>query len=375
MKYIKLLNFILSVLPKTKNKEIYFFFPSYHLGGAETVHSDILEIFKKNKTICFLTGFSSNDFNKKRIESNTILFNIYNIVKHNKLKKKVLILLSRSINKSKNPIIFGCNSMFFYDLIPFLKDHVKIIDLIHAFSYEEPNASEKYSLPMVTRIDKRIVLGKKTKNDFKQLYQTNNKDSKLLNRIEIIKNKVTIPKFPIEKDLTKITILFVGRDSYEKRPSLFFEIAKRTTNLPIEYLMIGDSFSEFHETNNLKIIGPIREKEVLDSYYKKANILLVTSSREGMPMVILESMAYGVIPITTDVGEINSFINPENKNGILINNFLSEEDIINNFIINIKKIMESSELLNTYSKNAYSSLKNEFSKKIFTKSYQTAFFS
>ncbi|WP_165764906.1 glycosyltransferase family 4 protein [Flavobacterium davisii] len=265
--------------------------------------------------------------------------------------------------------------MFFYDLIPFLKDHVKIIDLIHAFSYEEPNASEKYSLPMVTRIDKRIVLGKKTKNDFKQLYQTNNKDSKLLNRIEIIKNKVTIPKFPIEKDLTKITILFVGRDSYEKRPSLFFEIAKRTTNLPIEYLMIGDSFSEFHETNNLKIIGPIREKEVLDSYYKKANILLITSSREGMPMVILESMAYGVIPITTDVGEINSFINPENKNGILINNFLSEEDIINNFIINIKKIMESSELLNTYSKNAYSSLKNEFSKKIFTKSYQTAFFS
>ncbi|MFK7114421.1 glycosyltransferase family 4 protein [Flavobacterium oreochromis] len=370
MKYLKLLKFIISILPKIKNINFFFFFPSYHMGGAETVHGDILKVFKNEQTVCFITGFSANNYNLKNFQSNSLLFDIYNTVKRSKLKKKIIRLISKQINNSKKPIVFGCNSMFFYDLIPYLEDHVKIIDLIHAFSYEEPNASEKYSLKVTERINSRIVLGEKTKNDFKQLYAENNLSESLMNRIQIIKNKVDIPEYKCEKTNKKITILFVGRDSYEKRPWLFFEIAKRTLDLPVEYLVLGDSFKEYQATENLKVIGSIKEREILDAYYKKAHLLLITSSREGMPMVILEGMAYGVVPIATDVGEINSFINPKNENGRLINSTQSEEEIINDFIFEIKNFIDSPKLLELYSSNAYISLKEEFSEKIFSESYK-----
>ncbi|WP_444626173.1 hypothetical protein ACSLMG_11115 [Flavobacterium columnare] len=221
-KIIQKINILCNILPKLDNKEFFFFFPYYHLGGAETVHNDILKIFKDFNSICFITEKSVNNFNKSLFESNMFLLEVY---KYSRKKVRLFLLkkIAEKINKTDNPRVFGCNSMFFYDLIPFLKDHVKVIDLLHAFSYEEPNASEKYSLPVASRINKRIVLGQKTKNDFKELYKTNNKDSKLINRIEIIKNKVSIPEMYNKKDLSKITILFVGRDSYEKRPHLFLK--------------------------------------------------------------------------------------------------------------------------------------------------------
>ena len=45
-----------------KLNDIIFFFPFYHFGGGETVHLDILKIFKDYKTSCFIIHESDNDF-------------------------------------------------------------------------------------------------------------------------------------------------------------------------------------------------------------------------------------------------------------------------------------------------------------------------
>src|SRR5690606_41029352 len=102
--------------------------------------------------------------------SNLISFDSF--VSKKKYRKTLLKLFSVTINRQKTPVVFGCNSTFFYDLIPFLKDHVRIIDLTHAFSYEQ-YSPENYSLPYATRLDARVVLGTTTKADYAVPYWEN----------------------------------------------------------------------------------------------------------------------------------------------------------------------------------------------------------
>jgi glycosyltransferase involved in cell wall biosynthesis len=377
MKILRIFKLFITILPKLKKQEIYFFFPYYHLGGAETVHNDILEVFSKNDSVCFITNKSVNKFNKENFEKSTVLLEINKIIRSRFLKKIVLKKISRKINATNNPIVFGCNSEFFYELIPYLDEKVKVIDLIHAFSYEENSAAEKVSLKVVERINKRVVLGEKTKTDFKELYLKENKSLALLERIKIIKNKVNVPEVKIIKDfLSPMVILFVARDSYEKRPELFFEIAKKSyeINPDIKFKVIGDNFENHEITPNVEIIGPIQEKNIINTYYKEADLILITSSREGFPMVILEGMSYGVVPISTNVGEISTFINDRNQNGFLIENHTDKQQIVADFLESIQYINKNRNSLEKYSLNAYNSVKQEFSSETNKENYLNLFF-
>ena len=63
---------------------------------------------------------------------------------------------------------------------------------------------------------------------------------------------------------------------------------------------------------------------------------MITSFREGFPMVIPEAMAQGAIPISTNVGGINEHIT-NFENGVLIDNSVNEDEIINQFVDIINK--------------------------------------
>jgi len=370
MKLEKILRLFTEVLPKLNKKEIYFIFPFYHLGGAETVHRDIMEVFSDRKTICIVTNKSDNELNKTAFSNLTNVVEIEKIIERKKEKKVALKFIARKINKSKNAVVFGCNSQFFYDLIPYLNEDIKVIDLVHAFSYEEPYAAEKYSLPFVSRIQNRIILGKNTYNDFARLYESSGIDQQFLTRLKIIRNKVEVPTVYSQKKVGQnLKILFVGRNGYEKRPELFFDIAQKAfeLNLPCEFSVIGFSTDREIPTNTT-IVGE-RDKTELDQYYIKSDLLLITSSREGFPMVVLECMGFGVVPICTAVGEIPSFINSRQANGFTIS-ATKPETIVADFISQIKILENDRTLLETTSKNAYETVKNTFGSKIFHEKYQ-----
>ena len=383
---------------------IIFFFPFYHFGGGETVHLDILKFFKKYGTSCFIAHESENDFLKDQFYEATQIIELseYKSSKYDSYLKS----LAKVINSKTHPVVFGCNNRFFYKLIEYLDENrVKIIDLTHAFSYEDPHALEKFSLPIAHKIHKRVVLGEKTYLDYKELYASKHINLDLLKRFVIIPNSVEIPKTFIKKpDNEILKILFVSRNSFEKRPEVFFEIAKRcfTRKINASFKVIGDFENVENTIPNLEIIGSIKEKETLNDYYLESDILLITSFREGLPMVIIEGMAYGVVPVSTNVGEISSLINSENNNGILLNDISLEryskikptfgknkkwypankltgtpkdlEKIIEEFILTIENVNKNRELLKELSVNAYKSVKKEFSKKAQEKSYLDIFF-
>lgn len=386
-----------------KLNDIIFFFPFYHFGGGETVHLDILKIFKDYKTSCFIIHESDNDFLREDFLKVTNIVDLwkYKSSKYNSYLKS----LARVINSKDNPIVFGCNNRFFYQLAEYLdEDKVKILDLTHAFSYEDPHAVEKFSLPMVHKIRSRVILGKKTYDDYKSLYIDNNVDLSLLNRFVIINNAVDIPDSYTNKlNDESLKVLFVSRNSFEKRPEILFEIAKRChlKKIKASFTVIGDFENVTNNLPNLKIAGSIKEKEKLNSYYSENDTLLITSFREGFPMVILEGMAFGVVPISTNVGEISSFINSKNNNGILLNDISINryrqiqhtyeknekwypanqlkniptdlEKIIDEFVITIEKLQNNRSLLSDLSINAYNSINENFSKDKHRKEYLNLF--
>ena len=75
---IELLFFIVSKHRSLIRSEIIFFFPYYHIGGAEKVHVDILKSVKSNKTFIFFVNNSESDANKQGFIKHSDYYEINN---------------------------------------------------------------------------------------------------------------------------------------------------------------------------------------------------------------------------------------------------------------------------------------------------------
>ncbi len=352
------------------NSGLYFFFPFYHIGGAENVHLKILASCE-SKPNCFITNQSFSEANLENFKKVSNLISFKEFVNKKKYRRILLKKLAFKINRESTPVVFGCNSIFFYDLIPFLKNHVRIMDLTHAFSYEM-YSPENYSLPYAKRLDIRVVLGSKTREDYAALYRDKGIESSYTDRIKVIRNTVSIPKNLIKNANPVLQLIFVARNSPEKRPEIVFHILRQLNekNFPFHCRIVGD-FPEEPELENVEFTGEIHNAELLQELYRQSDILLLTSDREGLPMVILEAMAHKVLPLTTAVGEI-----PELKNGelgILLVGACNPETVSAEMINTICRLNENRLELQIRQDNCYNLVKDNYSEADFVENYRNLF--
>ncbi|TDE28044.1 glycosyltransferase [Flavobacterium ranwuense] len=366
--------FILFDLKKIKKADIIFFFPYYHTGGAERVHLNIVKALC-NKNICVI--FTNNSATKN---FRTQFYEHSNCIEINKIlnKKNIFInailkkILVRSINKAESvETIFGCNTHYFYEILSKINTSITRIDLFHAFSHSDSRETEV--VESVCYIDKRIVINNSTKKDLLKIYNKYHVSSRFFNNVYIIQNGIDIisQRFAI-KDFQKIKLAFVGRWSEEKRPEIFIEIAKQIISRhdSIEFIMVGTGMkSNIGNINDagVNFLGEITNYNELEEVYNQLTFILITSEYEGFPMVIMEAMAKGVIPITTNVGGISEHI-INNQNGILVSDG-DKEKIVSDFINSIEKLLLSKEQMNVLSKNAYQYAHLNFQIKNFNDSY------
>ena len=356
---------------------IIFFFPHYNTGGAEEVHLDIIKSVSEQNVTCFITEQSKDSDLKSQFEKNSKLIELYRWGWKISLKKAMLKTIARKINAIPNAVIFGCNSRFFYDLIPFLSKDIRVIDLIHTFLGEYNYSMDNYSLKHVPNIHSRVVLGENQKKKQIIFYAENKIHQDLNKRIHIIHNKISTSNTIYKKDFDdQLTILFVARNSEEKRAQLFIDITKTCLELklPFEFTMIGD-FDEYFDKmgSNVTMTGKITDKLLLQFYYEKAHMVMITSKFEGFPMVLLEGMARGSVPISTNVGEIPTYLSEDKQTGFLIDNSQDELKIRTDFVKKLIFINTNREILKKYSLNVQELVKIEFNEETFTEKYQAIF--
>ena len=200
--------------------------------------------------------------------------------------------------------------------------------------------------------DRYILLSDRFSDIFKRKTHIKN-DSKLL----AIPNPITLNdrKFTYSTVKKKKEIIYVGR---------LISTLKRVDRLIDIWEIIGHQYPDW--TFTIIGDGPEREKLIKESherdlerirfegyqnplkYYRRASILILTSEREGLPLVVIEGMNFGVVPIVNgsfpavfDLIEdgISGFITP-----------LPYQSI--DMVSKIKMLMDNPILLDTMAKKA-----------------------
>lgn len=343
---------------------ILFFFPHHYIGGAERVHLEIIKSLKRKPFVFFdsTDGTSLSD----ELKQNAYCFFIIT-QKRKRYLTKILIFLSYIMPLT----LFGCNSSFFYKTISKVKKRVRTIDLTHAFSFPE-RGIEILSLPYVHLIDIRIVINNKTFEDYKQLYRSNNVKSDLLSRFRIIENGIKIYDFDkeiIEKRFDNFIVGFVGRNSSEKRPELFFNLVKKNS---VKAKVIGDCFENFKsDFPNVDYYENCNNPKLIREQFSGLSLLLVSSRREGFPLVIMEAMELGIPVISTDVGSISKHV-IENDNGFL--GPVEEEEFLIFATEKINKLRDNKELYVCLSLKAREHAIKKFDIENFNTQYRELFY-
>lgn len=125
-----------------------------------------------------------------------------------------------------------------------------------------------------------------------------------------VKNEISPHKSAAKK------FLFVGRyDRLKGLPELYTSVTKIPEKLSTQWtLTIVGPIPEKHrlEHANIKYTGPIQDQGALMKLYDEHDILVCPSVSEGMPNVIMEGMARGLMIIASDVGATNALV----KNGV-----------------------------------------------------------
>jgi glycosyltransferase involved in cell wall biosynthesis len=362
-------------LNKLKKANIIFFFPYYHTGGAERVHVAILKALQHEKCMVVFTHGSAtksffNEFSQYAsiLELNPILNKKSKCI-NEKLQEKIIEIINSSQSVKS---VFGCNTPYYYELLPKIKDTVIKNDLFHAFEENDNRKSDIVNSASI--IAHRIVINDAAKQYILRFYKEHQIDSKYNSKIQIIQNGIELSNSVFQKKSdTNFKIGFVGRWSSEKRAYLFLEIATQIKKKypAVRFVMAGTGMkSNLNKISEAGVafLGEITDKTILKQLYNELHMVILPSKYEGFPMVIMESMALGVIPIATNVGGISEHI-LNNENGILINDE-GEDKMVSDFINSIEHLLLDKEHMALMSKNAYDYAHSNFSIKKFNDSYR-----
>jgi len=139
-------------------------------------------------------------------------------------------------------------------------------------------------------------------------------------------------KLPKDKFVIITCGFLVNRKGFEE---IFRRLEK--INIPFLYVIVGDykvsnghflsKFQDEMDTihksgltslkNKILFTGP---KTNIHQYYQCADVFLLNSVREGLPNVLLEAMASGIVPVVRNLPGVTNFITFHNENALVFEN-------------------------------------------------------
>lgn len=95
-------------------------------------------------------------------------------------------------------------------------------------------------------------------------------------------------------------------------------------------------------SGGIRFLGHIND---VTPYYGMAKLLLLASDYEGWPMVIVEAMSYGVVPIVYDSFTALHSIISDGKSGYIVKAASDEEEICREFVISMERCIDEYEFI------------------------------
>lgn len=364
------------IYPLKIEYRIFFFFPFYHTGGAEKVHSQIANATGGNDCIIFFTKRSAdNRFLDEFRRSGCDIRDVSKFTDNKWLYFLNLFyrgMITGYINRQQQkPIVFNGQCNFGYKISPWIRKNIPQVELIHSL-----NTFSYIRIPFLPFIAKTVMISQKRVEDHKELYTRYTIPSHLLNKIVHIPNAINLPGKTSLKDYSTFTVLYVGRGTEEKRVKLVAEIANKlyAKQENVEFEIMGDVSGSINRSTYpfIKFYENISDDKMIHDIYSNAHVLILTSVTEGFPMVIMEAMAYGCVILSTAVGDIPFHVK-NNENGFLFSNTENGSAIINEAIEKIIWLKNNPSVTNQMAENNISYASHNFGIERFNKNYQDLF--
>lgn len=177
-------------------------------------------------------------------------------------------------------------------------------------------------------------------------------DEDIRNNVSTVYNGTSLPVVPDDISFGipskyKKTVLCIARVSYPKNSKLFIEVAKLLPQYA--FVWIGNK-EPMHDTpENVFFLGNIANAAM---YCSLADIFMLPSEYEGLPIVIIEAMSFGKPVVASNVGGISELVHND-VNGYTLKNdatvFAEKIDyILENPQVYDKMSQSSTELYNKY---------------------------
>lgn len=349
---------------------LFLFFPNGDIGGSPQVNIDILHCVKDAKPLIIFSKNANN--NQFRNQYNVAGARVLNLAPY--IDKKYLHfinfffrgLLATWINKADKPVIFGGESLFFYKMLYHVKPHVKRVELCHLATWLH------YSIGFANKIDYRIFSTKKLKESVIAQYTAEGLPQSAIDKLYFYDNAIDIPPL-IQTKKTILDVYFIGRGAPQKRVHLIAAIAKKLheNQIPVKVNFVGDvekiiDPSAFPYCN---FFGNVNDQHAMHVHYQHADILLLTSAFEGLPIVVMQMMAYAKVIVSTAIDGIPDYIK-DGENGLLIYE-TAEADIITAGFTKIVQLASDEVLREKLGLNSRAVAIKTFSKTLFCETYRS----
>lgn len=362
------------IKPLKREYRIFFFFPFYHTGGAEKIHSMIANATGGKDCIIFFTRKSHDDTFRKAFQNSGCAIKDISKYTDNKLLYFLNLIyrgiISTHINGQRHaPVVFNGQCNFGYKISPWVKRSTRQIELIHSL-----NSFSYIRIPFLPFIHQTVMISKRRIAEHLQLYKKYSIPEKYEKLIVHIPNSSEFDNITIEqKKISTTKVLYVGRGTPEKRVHLVTAIAEQVheADASIQFQIAGN-VSDAANTKDFPFVdflGNVSDADKLKQIYISSSVLLITSSAEGFPLAVIEAMAYGCAIIATPVGDIPEHVR-ENENGFLFSTIENEQQLINEGTQFILQLKNDGKLLKKISENNIMYTQQHFSYEQFAEAYR-----
>ena len=222
----------------------------------------------------------------------------------------------------------GVDLIHFHSFIPALYSLIfgaeKAIYTFHGIHYRKYDFLHSRAIKFI-RFYLMLLLVKRMQgvvvlcNDDAQYLQNLFGNNILSNKIAVIPNAMKIPtcgsgyKFP----QNKINLLVVARYDYQKGLDILLDLLKRMDESSVikrfQIYFIGDKkVKKLLKENKSAFVEFLAETNQPYEYMKAADLLLLPSRWEGLPMVVLEALSLGTKVIAADTANVNYLADDKN---------------------------------------------------------------
>ncbi len=139
-------------------------------------------------------------------------------------------------------------------------------------------------------------------------------------RLHVVRMSVDAARFEDderpERPVTPLRVLFVGRLVPEKGPAVLLQALARTAPGRVQARIVGDGplradlqrdVERLGLGDRVQLVGPLGQ-DVLPQQYAWADVFVLPSFAEGLPVVLMEAMAAGCTVLTTPIAGIPELV-------------------------------------------------------------------